>query len=57
MRCICNEVFFDVLEYVPCLTFRNSIHTQCMLDSEDGGVVLWKVDGCFVSMDEYVNRG
>jgi hypothetical protein len=33
-----------------------------MLDSEDvggfdGGVVLWKVDGCFVSMDEYVDRG
>jgi hypothetical protein len=34
-----------------------------MLDSEDvggfgdGGVVLWKVDGCFVRMDECVDRG
>jgi hypothetical protein len=52
-----------VLGYLSCLTFRNSFHTRGMLDSEDvggfddDGVVLWKVDGCFVRMDECVDRG
>jgi hypothetical protein len=45
------------------LTFRSSVRTRCTLDGEDvggfddGGVVLWKIDRCFVRMDEYVDRG